>query len=146
MSNDWLEIYDENISVAEIMQRIRERIVRRDGLPQSEDPAAIADTLWRETIEGETILSGPVPIRRRDCDIVPRHYAIEWRIPILGPIHAVVRRIINDEIRRYLMPSLRKQSDLNRRVLQLLSDLMEENRRLGQRIEELENRARGAQQ
>jgi hypothetical protein len=82
-------------------------------------------------------LAGSVTIRQRDGDIVPRYYAIEWRIPILGPIHAKVRRIINDEIRRYLMPSLRKQSTLNRQMLRALNDLGQENARLRQEIKGL---------
>jgi hypothetical protein len=143
MNEDWLEISSEDVNVEEIMRQIRERIARRDGMVLSEymeSPASVASALWQEMIEdssGEQGLSPTISIRRRDCDIVPRHYAIDWRIPILGPIHAVVRRIINDEIRRYLMSSLRKQSNLNRRVLQVLKDLERENARLRQEIEEL---------
>jgi len=143
MNKDWLEISDEGVNVQEIMRRIRERIARRDGMVFSgdtENPISVADALWQEMIEdlsGEQGASPTLSIRRRDCDIVPRHYVIDWRIPILGPIHAVVRRIINDEIRRYLMSSLRKQSSLNRRVVQLLRDLEQENARLRQEIEDL---------
>jgi hypothetical protein len=142
MGDEWLEIADENINVEEIMRRIRERIAGREGaLPSGEaDPKAIADGLWMEMIgdpTDETIQGRLAAIRPRDCDIVPRYYAIEWRLPILGPIHAIVRRLINAEVRRYLTSSLEKQSSLNRQMLQILQELAQENVRLRQRVQEL---------
>jgi uncharacterized protein YaaN involved in tellurite resistance len=58
-------------------------------------------------------------------------------MPILGPLHAVVRRLINAEIRRYLMPALEKQSSLNRQLLRLVAELVQENDRLRRRVDEL---------
>lgn len=148
MSDDWLQIPDKDINVEEVMQQIRERIARRSSASPPEEvesPTAIAETLWKETIadpDDEFAFGRRVSIRRRDCDVVPRYYEINWRIPILGPIHAVVRRVINAEIRRYLLPSLEKQSRFNRKVLQVLKDLTQENARLHREIEEL----RGAQE
>jgi hypothetical protein len=143
MSDNWLEISDDAIDAGEIVRRIRERIIRRAGVSPSEEaesPAAIAEALWREMIgdpAGGSASRNHIAIRQRDCDIVPRSYVIDWRIPILGPVHALVRRIINAEIRRYLLPSLEKQSQLNQRMLRMLEDLVEENRRLRREIEEL---------
>jgi hypothetical protein len=145
MSDDWLEISDENINVEEIMRQIRERIARRSGIPPSEEaerPEDVVEALWRERIGDieETVFSKRVPIRLHDCDVVPRYYVIDWRIPILGPVHAVVRRIINAEIRRYLLPSLEKQSSFNRKVMRALRDLVQENIHLRQEIGELRER------
>ena len=80
----------------------------------------------------------PVAVEQQDCDIIPRDYTIDWRVPILGPIHALIRRVINAEVRRYLMPALERQSYLNREFLRTLSDLREENDRLRRRIAELQ--------
>jgi len=143
MSDNWLEISDETIDVEEIVQQIRGRIARRTGVSPSEEtesPAVIAEALRAEMIGepvDELVPGKRFPIRRRDCDIVPHCYVIDWRIPILGPIHALIRRIINAEVRRYLLPSLEKQSQLNRQMLRMLQDLVEENGRLRQEIEEL---------
>lgn len=143
MNEDWLEISDEDVSVEEIMRQIRERMARRNGIVLSEDmedPASVANALWLEMIgdsSDEQESSPTISIRRRDCDIVPRHYVIDWRIPILGPIHSVVRRVINDEIRRYLLSSLEKQSGYNRRVVQVLRNLVQENVRLRKEVEAL---------
>ena len=144
MSDDWLELPDGEIDVAEIMQKIRMRVAEREGAVASDasDAAALAEALRAEMI-GEPVdssaLGRRVSIRQNECDIVPRHYVIDWRIPILGPIHAVVRRVINAEIRRYLSPSLKKQSHFNRKVLRALKALAEENARLHQQIEDLQN-------
>jgi hypothetical protein len=144
MSEDWLEVSDGEIDVAEVMQKIRMRVAQREDSVASEtaDPEAVAESLRAEMI-GEPMdrsaLGKHVSIRQSDCDIVPRHYIIDWRIPILGPIHAVVRRVINAEIRRYLMRSLKKQSHFNRKVLRALRSLAKENAQLRQQVEELQN-------
>ena len=143
MSEDWLEIPDQEIDVKEIMQRIRERVAERQGGATYHDAEAldaIADATREQTLgaqEGISIAGKRIPIWQNDCDIVPRHYVIDWRIPILGPIHALVRRVINDEIRRYLMRSLEKQAHLNRKMLQALQELAQENAYLRQEIIEL---------
>jgi len=139
MNDDWLEIPDDAINAEEIVERVRARIAHHStaALSESEDeesPEAIAQTLWQQMI-GDT--AAPIPIRQRDCDIVPRRYVIDWRNPILGPMHALVRRIINAEMRRYLLPSLEKQSHFNRQMLRTLEDLVRENERLRREIEEL---------
>jgi hypothetical protein len=144
MSEDWLEIPDGEIDVAEVMQKIRMRVAQREDSVASETagPEAVAESLRAEMI-GEPVdssaLGKHVSIRQSDCDIVPRHYIIDWRIPILGPIHAVVRRVINAEIRRYLMRSLKKQSHFNRKVLRALRSLAKENAQLRKQVEKLQN-------
>lgn len=144
MSDDWLDISDDNIDVEEIMQKIRERTTHHTGVLPSDDsdrPEMVAEALWaemiEEPIESSTFVKG-IQIRQRDCDIVPRYYVIDWRIPILGPIHAVVRRLINAEICRYLLPSLKKQSSFNLKVRRALKELAQENTRLRQEIEKLQ--------
>lgn len=142
MADDWLEIPDENVNAAEVMDRVRARIAHRSTASvyeaeEAESPVAVAEALWQEMIGDTTGGGNHIPIRRRDCDIVPRHYVIDWRIPILGPIHALVRRVINAEMRRYLLPSLEKQSHFNRQMLRMLKDLVKENERLRREIEEL---------
>ena len=142
MADDWLEIPDENINAEEIMERVRARIAHRStaSLSESEEtesPLAVAEALWQEMIGDAAGGGNHIPIQRRDCDIVPRHYVIDWRIPVLGPIHALLRRIINAEMRRYLLPSLEKQSHFNRQVLRMLEGLVKENERLRREVEEL---------
>jgi hypothetical protein len=146
MSNHWLEISDDELDAEEIERQVRERIARRMvGTGAQEDPEAVAEALWQEMIGSGAEGAAPgqgLSLADADCDIVPRQYAIDWRTPVLGPIHARVRRIINAEIRRYLLPSLEKQSYLNRQMVSALNELRAENERLRQEIEQL--RAAGA--
>jgi hypothetical protein len=140
-TDDWLEIPDPSVDVADVKATIRERMAARGDVAYSqdtgEDPGKLADRLWKQMIEGGEE-GGNLPIREGDCDVVPRNYVIDWRMPILGPIHALVRRVINAEIRRYVSSSLEKQSYLNRQILQMLSGLIEENKRLRQEIEDIQ--------
>jgi hypothetical protein len=138
----WLEIPDPSISAEEIQLRVQARIAGRDDAPVSEvapDPAAIAESLYLERFGRSW--DGPVPDEivylEHDYDIVPGHYVIDWRVPILGPIHAIVRRVINAEIRRYLLPALQKQSHLNKRMLQKLTSLQQENAELRRELQRL---------
>jgi len=150
MDEQWLEIPGEDSSAQEIMRRVRARIASstqekpiEDGEDLAdEDPASVAHILWQEMIGPQAAhidRDAGEQIRARHCDIVPRDYTIGWRIPILGPIHAMVRRIIHAEIRRYLMPSLEKQSAFNREVMRLLEELVQENERLRQELDALRN-------
>jgi hypothetical protein len=142
MTDDWLEIADDEVDVQEIMRVIRARIASRRGEmpPDGVDAAAVAREL-REEMLGRPVDDSPAgrlaALRARDCDIVPRQYTIDWRVPILGRIHAVVRRVINAEVRRYLVPSLEKQSSLNLSLLRVVADLVQENERLCRRLDEL---------
>jgi hypothetical protein len=140
MKDDLIVVHDDQIDVEEIMQQIRANIARRKGqsLEPEIDPAAISQELWESTI-GDTARFeqqiGGVSLSRHDCDIVPHDYVIDWRIPILGPINSIVRRVINTEIRRYLDISLSKQTHFNENVLRALRYLAQENQQLKQEVE-----------
>lgn len=138
-SNDWLEIADEHIDVEKIMGEIRQRLGRQGEISADGTPVQVANDLWKDIIGdvNAPLLANRIPIRPQDCDIVPRNYKIEWRIPFVGHIHAVIRRIIDNEIRLFLYPSLDKQTRYNRRALWVLRSLMEENMRLRNDLEAL---------
>jgi|YNPNPStandDraft_1061719.scaffolds.fasta_scaffold26518_4 hypothetical protein len=147
MAENWLELPGENINVQEIMRQIRQRIAAREEgeSTEADEPESIAASLWEEVIGDRAGLAG-LPLSQRECDIVPRGYVIEWRVPVLGPIHALVRRIINAEIRRYLLPALEKQSTFNRKVRRMLIDLIRENALLRQEVRELRQKLEQGQQ
>ncbi|RMF02569.1 MAG: hypothetical protein D6768_07970 [Chloroflexi bacterium] len=145
MSEQWFEITSPNITVQDIENKISRKLAapnRPPALVNGQSPETIAASLWAEMIgpaPADAVESQVWPLHLRDCDVVPRSYVIDWQIPILGPLNALVRRIINAELRRYLLPALEKQSYLNRQLLRALADLREENNRLRQEIERLQN-------
>ena len=143
MCDNWLEAPDQSIDARQLAEEVRQRL---DGLQESELPMSatelglLVETLRRQMLPSSG--SSELRVVRCDCDIIPRDYTIDWRVPILGPIHALVRRLINAEIRRYLMPTLEKQSYLNRQFLQILNDLRDENDRLRRRIKRFPEESR----
>ncbi len=158
MSEDWLEIPQTEtaggdnaddfgqVDVVKIMQDIRQRLAERNN--EGVDAAAVAQALRQEMLEDQGSVPGSeirFALRQRDCDIVPHHYVIDWRIPILGPLHALVRRVINAEIRRYLLPSMKQQSRINQQLRRVVRDLLQENVYLHQELEELRQTSRRPQ-
>ncbi len=140
MADDLIIIHDDQIDVQDIMRQIRANIARRAGVVPEVDPLAVSDELWSNTIgrvEPRGMLT-QIPLTHRDCDIVPQSYVIDWRNPVLGPPHAVVRRVINAEVRRYLDASLAKQTRFNETVLRTLRQLAQENTVLRQELERLQ--------
>jgi hypothetical protein len=138
MSDNWLEIADEAIDAQAIMQQIGERV---DGYEREGeiDPVSIAEVVRQEIIGspiGGDALTQWISVWPADCNLVPKYYKIDWRIPILGPINALVRRIIRAEIDRYLLPSLEKQTILNHKLLNALQALAQENEELKQALAE----------
>jgi hypothetical protein len=140
---DWLEIKDQKIDQGELAARVQahlgepQQAAARQALAEAQ---ALAVDL-RQTMLGQTEttrnLGHDFLLQEKDCDIVPRNYRIDWRLPILGPINALFRRFINQEIRRFLGPSLERQSFLNRQLTQAVADLVEENQRLRREIDRL---------
>ncbi len=139
MNEKWLEIADPEIDAQELMAQIEKRIAGRDDVQDECSPADVVESVRQEIVDsplgGEALRKWAL-IWSNDCDLVPRHYKIDWRLPIIGPIHALVRRVIHAEIQRYLLVSLEKQSYLNRELVKILQGLAEENVRLRQKLEE----------
>jgi hypothetical protein len=133
MADDWLQVSDECIDAKELMRRVRENLARHGLMTplDGEDPGAVVQAAWQEVI-GKTERGG---MDEESCDIVPRAYVIDWRTPILGPLHALVRCVIHAEVRRYVLPALEKQSYLNRQMRLALQELAEENARLRRELE-----------
>jgi hypothetical protein len=139
MADDFIIINDDMLDVQDIMRQIRANIARRTGAIPEIDPVSVSEEVWHSTIGPAAARSAldQIPLTQHDCDIVPRNYVIDWRNPVLGPPHALVRRVINDEVRRYLDASLARQTRFNETVLRLLRQLVQENAALRQELEQL---------
>jgi hypothetical protein len=138
MSESWLEIGDEKLDAREVERRVEERLARREaGTVHARPEFDVGQGRPRADLQASDARSEILARWEQDCDLVPAHYEIDWRVPVIGRIHAAVRRVINAEIRRFLFPSLVKQSHLNRAVLRLLRDLEDENAQLRQELAQL---------
>jgi len=128
IDREWLEIRNEYIDGQALIDEIEHRLKTR----QSTDAAELAEIvrgvrerviglpLFKFTWEGESF-----SFWENDCDIVPHYYVIDWRMPILGPINAFIRRLIHAEVKRYLLPALTKQTHFNRQVVQVLDKIVQ---------------------
>ncbi|MBN1454119.1 MAG: hypothetical protein JW963_24090 [Anaerolineales bacterium] len=133
MGHNWFEIAVEGVDAEDIDRRVQQNLVRYTVGEGDFDLSCALKELWDSVIGEPVTLSGleqQFEFRERDCDILPHYYSVGWRTPILGPIYAFLRRFIDMEIRRYLFPSLQKQSMFNLRMLRLLQAVCEENARL----------------
>jgi hypothetical protein len=139
MSEPWLEIADDKLDAREVERRVEERLAQRDTGARLACPEF--DVGDGHSCSDSQLLDERSEILTRweqDCDLVPAHYEIDWRVPVIGRIHAAVRRVINAEIRRFLLASLVKQSHLNRALLRLVRDLDGENARLRHKVDGLQ--------
>ena len=141
MKDDWLKLPKSGeIDVREIMRQVRARAGSRAHEEDSrEDPVRVTHSLWKEMIAPAVGVMA-VPITPLECDIYPHGYVIDWHIPLLGPVNSIVRRVINQEIHRFLDSALRQQSQLNRRFLDTLTQLAQENAQLRYEVDALMER------
>ena len=136
-SQPWFSVADEQVDVEAVMDEIRRRVAVQQAREQAtpgEDPEQLARQLFRQMIADRDSAG---QLTYQDCEVLPQDYVIDWHIPVLGPLHGIVRRIINAEIRRYLEAGLTRQARFNRQMLLELQQLKQENRALRERIDVL---------
>lgn len=134
-SEPWFRVTDQEVDVEEVMDEIRRRVALQQAREQAiagEDPEQLARELYRRMIADRDSTDR---LTYQDCEVLPQDYVIDWRIPILGPLHGIVRRVINAEIRRYLEAGLTRQARFNRQVLLELQQLRQQNQALREHIE-----------
>ena len=149
MTDDWLgptEGIDTDALADEVEKRLRDRRTIGAADDSRLDSAIVAQELRQTMLPTSApdatpigAPSGAILLTEADCDIVPRDYVIDWQHPLLGPINARVRQVINAEIRRYLTTTLEQQSFVNRQLLQSIQQLQVENAELRQTLFEQTN-------
>lgn len=131
---EWIHFGIDDQEASHALSQLKKRIAEREDFEQEAQPAVDVVQQLRIQMLGDPseISDSDVEmlVRLRDYDILPRGYKIDWRIPVLGPIHSIVRRLINDEIVRFLFPSLKRQSSLNRQLVDAIQELAYENQQL----------------
>jgi O-antigen chain-terminating methyltransferase len=134
----WLEVEDDQVDAQAIERRVAERLASRPAVEMGGSGGFLAQGLdGADPGQSSPETARQVVARWQDeCDIVPDNYAIDWRVPILGRVHAAIRRVIHAEVRRFVLPALVKQSHLNRAVLRVLDDLCRENERLNHDLDQ----------
>lgn len=140
MENNWFEFAFEGVDAEDIDRRVQRNLAGYAVAEEDADPTHILEALKDSVIGRPIVLPGleqQFEFRERDCDIVPHSYSVGWRTPVLGPIYAFLRRFIDAEVRRYLFPSLQKQSVFNSRLLRVLQASCQENAKLREELAQL---------
>lgn len=119
-NNDTFEIHDEEINVEEIMQQIKENIRKRrdDGIKNDQLDALIKGDPEESSVSDEKNL---VDFIISNWDIRPE-YCISSHRPIIGKALVFGRRMINEEVRRYIDLIVGKQTEFNACVVSLLDN------------------------
>ena len=137
---DWLEVLDPTLNADDIMQQVHDRLQTRALRCQKTDAEDQSRALWEKHVGRAAAQLLSAPTLPETGNITPANYLIRWRTPILGPIHGLIRRLINSEVRRYVDASLQKQSRINEQYRENILLLMQENQRLRAEIEALKQR------
>lgn len=125
MSDTPFEIKDDEITVEEIMEKIRENIRRRKeaGIyPPDPDPAVTPQVPAGSSTEFArdlAYLSG-------NWDIQNRSYFISSHRPVAGKYLVKGRELVHGEVRRYVDPVIWKQAEFNRATGRVLGGVAQQ--------------------
>ncbi|MCL5958817.1 MAG: methyltransferase domain-containing protein, partial [Chloroflexi bacterium] len=125
---DTVQIGADDVDVKALVRQIREQVAQRGVEARAEQQLLVEtqEELWREQRESWTVSEPPErvpPPSLEECEVVPGEYAIDWQNPILGPLNAQLRKIINAELRAYVRPMLEKQTHLNYKIKDLFREV-----------------------
>ena len=144
--DDTFEIKDDEINVEEIMKKIKENIAKRkeQGAYSKEDERLINSDSIIPTIDERQFISDYSYINN-NWNIENNNYFISSHQKFIGPALVKGRQMINGEIKRYIDPSILKQSEYNLHVAHILTKVgknletskIEMNNEIDKKIKEL---------
>ncbi len=124
-----IRIGDEEIDVKEIMSRIDRRISSRAGAPEYvEEPLEELDRKGRR-VEKSEMFRGPMQELALSLQFartyaeVTADYAIGSRRKVVGPLIALVKRVMRKLMRPYMEAVFQQQREFNRQLLQIVEQL-----------------------
>jgi len=135
---DTLEIKDEEINVEEIMDKIRDNIKKRKecGVYKNESLEETEQFSLEIPSSTERIPQEPEVIDF-NYDIRNNSYLISSHRPMLGKFLMQGRKLVHGEVRRYVDPVFRKQSEINYDMAGIFKDLQEKVNSCYNQIEQL---------
>jgi SAM-dependent methyltransferase len=122
MSDNTIELRDDEINVEEIMHTIRENVRKRKESAQFHKQSVNEKDIEPEIQKGIIIENSPlcdIESLNSSWDIRNNSYYISSHRPYLGKILIKGRQLVHSEVRRYVDPVIWKQSKFNEEVAQL---------------------------
>ena len=137
MDDNIREIHNDDISVEDIMVKIRENIRKRQeaGEPPR-DPDSVIGSHSKNCIAGETnnAIQRDLSYISSNWDIHNNSYFISSHHPYLGRFLIKGRQIVHGEVRRYVDPIVHKQTVFNQSTEHVLNYLAQNEKELDEKI------------
>jgi 2-polyprenyl-3-methyl-5-hydroxy-6-metoxy-1,4-benzoquinol methylase len=137
---DTFEIKDEEINVEEIMIKIRENINKRkeSGIYNDESRKEV-EQVFSEISSSTERIPQESEINDSNFDIRNNSYLISSHRPVLGQFLIQGRKLVHGEVKRYVDPVFRKQSEINSDLASLIKDSKERVSSCYNQVEQLKN-------
>lgn len=119
---DTFEIKDDDVNVLEIMKQIRENIRKRDHKNVTNSCHDLQSSTNGFSSNNSQI-DNELDNLKMYCDINNDTYTIDSHRPVIGNGLVKGRRLVNDEVRRYVDPMIFKQSNFNNNVLKIFIEI-----------------------
>ena len=135
---DTIEIHDDEIKSEEILAKIQENIRRRKESGSYLDP--MPEILNRNTpeiiLKGNETISKDLEYLTTNYEVHNKNYFISSHRHIIGDSLIKGRKMVNDEVKRYIDPVFVKQTELNACNARISRELMRKNGELNLKMEE----------
>jgi 2-polyprenyl-3-methyl-5-hydroxy-6-metoxy-1,4-benzoquinol methylase len=135
---DTIEINDDEIKSEEILAKIQENIRRRKESGSYLDP--MPEILNRNTpeiiLKGNETISKDLEYLTTNYEVNNKNYFISSHRHIIGDSLIKGRKMVNDEVKRYVDPVFVKQTELNACNARISRELMRKNGELNLKMEE----------
>ncbi len=136
-----IEIRDKEIDVKKIMKKIRDNIRRR----REERGEVDVEDLEREAYAGDSSYNTQSDIDsiNANWNIENKTYRINSHRKILGPFFITGRKLVHEEVRRYVDPIFWKQNEFNARTVRILNHLSKELQKLKRQVRIISRTSKG---
>jgi SAM-dependent methyltransferase len=127
MNDNTIEIRDDEINVEEIMEKIHEKIRRRQAAGERPpDPDCVIESPFKNchAEKSDNEIQRDLSYINSNWDIQNNSYNISSHHPYLGNLLVKGRQIVNGEVRRYVDPMIYHQTEFNASTVRLLNQAL----------------------
>jgi ubiquinone/menaquinone biosynthesis C-methylase UbiE len=133
MTDNTIEIRDDNINVEEIMRKIQENIRRRQvagELPPDPDSLIASASGCSNTEVSQESLPYDLSYISSNWDIHNNSFFISSHHPYFGKLLVKGRQLVHGEVRRYVDPMISRQSEFNASTVRFLTQTLQKCKEL----------------
>jgi len=141
MSDNTIEIRDDEINVEEIMAKIRENIRRRQAageLPPDPDSVIASTSKNCPAGESDDAIQRDLSYINANWDIHNNSYFISSHQPHIGKFLVKGRQLVHGEVRRYVDPMISRQTEFNASTVRIITRALQRCAEMDQHQQELE--------